>query len=68
MMKKTNTQIVLFSVLLILTGFAVAVVANQFIGEWAFIPLALVYWSSIFIIVKPTKKKISMMWRPPILT
>lgn len=56
-MGKTNTKIVLLAFILILAGFMVAVVTTLFIGEWAFIPLALVYWTSIFIIVKPTKKQ-----------
>lgn len=56
-MGNNNIKTVLLTFILIATGFTVAVVANHFIGEWAFIPLAIVYWTSIFIIVKPTKKK-----------
>lgn len=56
-MVKANIKIILSTITLITIGFIVAIVAKQFIQEWAFIPLALVYWTSIFIIVKPTKKK-----------
>lgn len=56
-MKNNNIKTVLLAFILITIGFTVAVVANHFIGEWAFIPLAIVYWTTIFIIVKPTKKK-----------
>lgn len=64
-MNKTNTKIVSLSLLLIAIGFIVAVIFNQLIGEWAFIPLALVYWAAIFIIVKPTKKQLSSLFSAP---
>lgn len=64
-MKKTNTKAVLLTFILIATGFIVAVIAKHFIAEWAFIPLALVYWTSIWIIVKPTKKKWTALFISP---
>ena len=56
-MERKYTKIVLLPFIIIIIGLAVAVTANYIIGAWAFIPLALVYWTSIFIVIKPTKKK-----------
>lgn len=64
-MGKNNAKIILLPVGIIATGFIVAVIANHFIGEWAFIPLALVYWASIFVVVKPTKAKLAELFRYP---
>ncbi|WP_099205175.1 CPBP family intramembrane glutamic endopeptidase [Scatolibacter rhodanostii] len=60
-MGKANTKITLTALSVIFIGFVVAMVANIYINEWAFIPLALVYWTSIFVIVKPTKKKLTLI-------
>ena len=57
-MERNNTKIVLLPFALISMGYLVAVVTNYFIGAWAFIPLALVYWISIYFVVKPTIKMI----------
>lgn len=46
-------------------GFTVAVITNYFIQEWAFIPLALVYWVVIAIITKPTKAKLTEIFKSP---
>ncbi len=62
-MGKSNAKIILLSFLIIAIGFITAVIANHIIGEWAFIPLAIVYWVSIFIAVKPTKKKLTEIFR-----
>lgn len=62
-MEKSNTKIILLPFLIIATGFITAVIANHIIGEWAFIPLAIVYWVLIFIVVKPTKKKLTEIFR-----
>ena len=48
---------------IILVGFLVAFEANAIIGEWAFIPLALVYWASIIFVVKPDKETFRISWK-----
>ncbi|MGF7143335.1 hypothetical protein HNQ56_001758 [Anaerotaenia torta] len=65
-MEKKHIKIILLSIAIIAIGFIVAVTANHIIGEWAFIPLAIVYWASIFIVVKPTKKKLTEIFRYPL--
>lgn len=65
-MEKNNTKIILLPIVIIAIGFIVAVIANHIIGEWAFIPLSIVYWSSIFIVVKPTKKTLTKIFRYPV--
>jgi membrane protease YdiL (CAAX protease family) len=50
---------------IILAGFLVAVTANALIGAWAFIPLALVYWLSIILVVKPDRACFSEMMKKP---
>lgn len=50
---------------IILVGFLVAFGANAIIGEWAFIPLALVYWASIIFVVKPDKETFSDIMKKP---
>ncbi len=62
-MEKSNTKIILLPIIIIAIGFVVAVIANHIIGEWAFIPLSIVYWSLIFIVVKPTKNKLTEIFK-----
>lgn len=62
-MEKSNTKIILLPIVIIVIGFVVAVIANHIIGEWAFIPLSIVYWSLIFIVVKPTKNKLTEIFK-----
>ena len=50
---------------IILLGFLVALTANTFIGAWAFIPLALVYWLSIICVVKPDRVSFSELVKKP---
>ena len=58
-MERNNMQIALRPFFIVAIGFVASIIANYIIGAWAFIPLALVYWFSIFIVVKPTIKKIA---------
>ena len=60
-----NKRVLAASCVIIATAFAVAVVANYMIGAWAFVPLAIVYWASIFIVVKPSKKKLISIFTAP---
>jgi len=62
-MEKSNTKIILLPIIIIAIGFVVAVIANHIIREWAFIPLSIVYWSLIFIVVKPTKNKLTEIFK-----
>ena len=58
-MERNNIKIILPPFIIITIGLIVAVTANHIMGAWAFIPLALVYWSSIIIVVKPTTEMIA---------
>ncbi|MCL2058986.1 MAG: CPBP family intramembrane metalloprotease [Oscillospiraceae bacterium] len=58
-MNKNNKKTILLPFIIIAIGFMVAVVASNIVGAWAFIPLALVYWITIFIVVKPTIKMLT---------
>lgn len=60
---KNNIRIALIPVVVIVIGFAVSVIANYFIQEWAFIPLAIVYWALIAIITKPTQAKLEEIFK-----
>lgn len=61
-MKSKDSKFVLLPILVIAIGFTVALLANQVIGAWAFVPLAIVYWTSIFLIVKPTKESLAAIF------
>ncbi|MDI9498920.1 MAG: CPBP family intramembrane metalloprotease [Bacillota bacterium] len=50
---------------IILLGFLVAQSANALIGAWAFIPLALVYWLSILIVVRPDREVFAKLLKKP---
>ena len=65
MTKVSNTKALVMSFAIIAIAFAVAVVANLIIGAWAFIPVAIAYWASIFIVVKPVKEKLVRAFAAP---
>jgi len=65
MTKVSNTKVLVISFVIIAIAFTVAVIANFVIGAWAFIPLAIAYWASIFIVVKPTKEKLISVFTAP---
>jgi len=44
--------------LIILIDFFISFICNKIIGEWAFIPVAIVYWALIFYTIKLDKGKI----------
>lgn len=48
----TNIKTFLSPFFVIAVGFSVALIFNRIIGAWAFIPVAIVYWSLIAIITK----------------
>ena len=56
---KNNAKVFFLSCVIIIIGFIVAIISNQIIGEWAFIPLAIVYWTTIFIVVSPKRDTLS---------
>ena len=55
---KQATKAILSPWLVILIGFLISFLFNHLIGEWAFIPLAIVYWGAIARIVRVDKEKI----------
>ena len=65
MQKLTKSPAVIAPPAIILFGFLVALTANTFIGAWAFIPLALVYWLSIICVVKPDRTNLSKLLKKP---
>lgn len=65
MEKKTVLLPVIAPPAIILLGYLTALAANALIGAWAFIPLALVYWTSIILIVKPDKERFSVLFKKP---
>jgi membrane protease YdiL (CAAX protease family) len=52
----------LYPIVIIICGFTVSFVFKFFINEWAFIPLALFYWSAILLITKPTMGGIKILF------
>ena len=60
---KQTIKVAFSPLLLILIGFSVSFIFNKFIGSWAFIPLAIVYWGLIACIVKIDKDKIKKAFR-----
>ena len=64
-MEKRNVKAIWLPFIVIAIGYAVSFIANSFIGAWAFIPLAVVYWGTIFIIVKPNKEMVMNLFRYP---
>lgn len=62
-MMKSNIKTAALPFIIIAIGFIVALTANSFIQEWAFIPLAIVYWGLIFIVTKPDKSKITEIFK-----
>lgn len=64
-MRKSNTKPVFSPFIIIAMGFVVAITASGFIQEWAFIPLAVVYWGAIFAITKPNKIKLNDIFMSP---
>ena len=65
MTKASNIKVLIISFVIIAISYAVAVIANIIIGAWAFVPLSIVYWTSIFIAVKPTRKKFIRIFSTP---
>ncbi|MDD5936517.1 MAG: CPBP family intramembrane metalloprotease [Clostridiales bacterium] len=61
---KHKTKIVITPFLVIILCCIVSVLFNHFIDEWAFIPLALVYWSFILLITKPKWNDLKLMLTP----
>lgn len=55
---KNQIKIAIVPIFIILIGFLVAVLFNHYIGAWAFIPLAITYWSLIAIVIKIDKASI----------
>lgn len=55
---KKNFKTLLTPLLLITGCSLLSFLCTQFIHEWAFIPLALAYWSSIFLITKTNFSKV----------
>ncbi|WP_227394990.1 CPBP family intramembrane glutamic endopeptidase [Jeotgalibacillus aurantiacus] len=45
--KNTRIAVLLSPLVIILIGFVTATIFSRFINEWAWIPLALVYWTSL---------------------
>lgn len=60
---KQNTKTAILPLVVVLIGFIVSYVFNKIIGEWAFIPLAIIYWGLIAHIVKADKQKIEEIFR-----
>ena len=60
-----NLKVISQTAAVILAGFAVAILASSIIGAWAFIPLAIVYWTLIFCIVKPSKNDLKNIFTCP---
>jgi len=55
---KQMIKTVFLPLLIILIGFFISFICNKIIGEWAFIPVAIVYWVLIFYTIKLDKGKI----------
>ena len=64
-MGKRNIKAIWSPFVIIGIGFSVSFIANSFIGAWAFIPLALIYWTAIFVIVKPNMEKVTKLFKYP---
>ena len=60
---KQMTKVVSSPLLVIFIGFIVSFISNKIIGEWAFIPLAIVYWGLVFYIIKLDKDKIKEVFQ-----
>jgi len=58
-MGKSNLKIALLPIIIIAIGSSIAIIANRIIQEWAFVPLSVIYWIAIFIITKPTRRKLA---------
>ncbi len=65
-MKKSNIKPIASPFIIIAMGFVVAITASGFIQEWAFIPLAVVYWGAILVITKPNKIKLTEIFMSPV--
>ncbi|GKU24450.1 hypothetical protein CFOLD11_12760 [Clostridium folliculivorans] len=64
-MMKTNIKTALIPLIIILVGSLTAMIASKYINAWAFIPLAIVYWASIIVVVKPTKNMLKSYLKKP---
>lgn len=64
-MMKTNIKTALIPLIIILVGSLTALIASKYINAWAFIPLAIVYWTSIIVVVKPTKNILKSYFKKP---
>ena len=60
---KKKWRAVAAPLVIILVGFLTAFTTNELIGEWAFIPLSIVYWLSILFVVQPNKARFFKMFR-----
>ncbi|GFZ33197.1 hypothetical protein CSC2_37230 [Clostridium zeae] len=65
-MMKTNIKTALIPLIIILAGSLTAIIASKYINAWAFIPLAIVYWTSIIVVVKPTKNILTSYLKKPV--
>lgn len=61
---KNQVKVAVAPFYIIIIGFLAAFIFNHYIGAWAFIPLALVYWTTIAMITKVNKAKIQECFYP----
>ena len=61
-MRIGDARIAVVPLAVIAIGFLTAVVCQRFVGAWAFVPLALVYWCAIALFVRIDARGIRSAW------